>query len=59
MKPADDKVDTYIDYGVDHNKKDPKLKLGDHGRISKYRNIFTKGSTPNWYEEVFVIDLNG
>ena len=24
-------------------------------RISKYRNIFAKGYTPNWFEEIFVI----
>ena len=36
-------------------KKDPKFKIGDHVRISKYKNIFAKGYTPNWSEEVFVI----
>ena len=35
-------------------KKDPKFKVGDHVRISKYKNIFTKGHTPNW-SEVFVV----
>ena len=35
--------------------KDPKFKVGDHVRISKYRNIFTKGYIPNWSEEVFVV----
>ena len=34
---------------------DPKFKVGDHVRISKYKNIFPKGYTPNWSEEVFVI----
>ena len=33
MKPADVKVDTYIDYGVDHNEKDPKFKVGNHVNI--------------------------
>ena len=37
------------------NKKDPKFKVGDNVRISKYKNIFAKGYTPNWSEEVFVI----
>ena len=32
-----------------------KFKVSDHVRISKYKNIFTKGYTPNWSEEVFVI----
>ena len=31
------------------------LNLGDNVRISKYKNIFAKGYTPNWSEEVFVI----
>ena len=32
-----------------------KFKIGDIVRISKYENIFAKGYTPNWSEEVFVI----
>ena len=35
--------------------KDPKFKVGDHVRISKYQNIFAKGYMPNWSEEVFLI----
>ena len=35
--------------------KDPKFKVGDHIRISKYKNIFVKGYTPNCSELVFVI----
>ena len=35
--------------------KDPKFKVGDHVRLSKYKNIFPKGYTPNWSEEVFLI----
>ena len=38
------------------NDKDPKFKVGDHVRISKYKNIFAKGYMPNWSEEVFVIE---
>ena len=37
------------------NDKDPKFKVGNHVRISKHKNIFAKGYTPNWSEEVFVI----
>ena len=37
------------------NDKDPKFKVGDQVRISKYKNILVKGYTPNWSEEVFVI----
>ena len=29
-------------------KKDPKFNVDDHVRISKYKNIFAKGYTPNW-----------
>ena len=36
-------------------KKDPKFTVGDRVRISKYKNIFTKGYAPNWSEEVFVV----
>ena len=55
MKPTDVKNNTYIDFGREVNDNDPKLKVGDHVRISKYKNIFSKGYTPNWSEEVFVI----
>ena len=36
--------------------KDPKFKIGDYVRIFKYKIIFTKGYTPNWSEEIFVIN---
>ena len=36
-------------------KKDLKFKVGDHVRISKYKNLFAKGYAPNWSEEVFVV----
>ena len=55
MKPIDVKDNTYIDFGKEVNDNDPKFKVGDHVRISKYKNIFAKGYTPNWSEEVFVI----
>ena len=54
-KPVDVEDDTYIDFKKEVNDKDPKFKVGDHVRISKYKNIFAKGYTPNWSEEVFVI----
>ena len=37
------------------NDKDPKFKGGDQVRISKYKNIFPKGYTLNWSEEVFFV----
>ena len=55
MKPIDVKVNTYIDTDKEINNKDPKFKVGDRVRISKYKNILAKGYTPNWSEEVFVI----
>ena len=55
IKPVDAEDNTYIDFKKDVNDKDPKFKVGDHVRISKYKNIFAKGYTPNWSEEVFVI----
>ena len=56
MKPTDVKDNTYINADKEINNKDPKFKVGDHVRISKYKNIFAKGwYMPNWSEEVFVI----
>ena len=55
MKPIYAKDNTYINIDNKVNDKDPKLKVGDHVRISKYKNIFAKGYTPNWSEEVIVI----
>ena len=55
MKPIDVTGDSYAEYNENSNKKDPTFKVGDRVRISKYKNIFTKGYTPNWSEEVFVI----
>ena len=37
------------------NDKNPKFKVGDRVRISKYKNIFAKGYMPNWSEEIFII----
>ena len=55
MKPTDVRDNTYIDFEKEVNDKDPKFEIDDHVRIFKYRNIFAKGFTPNWSEEVFVI----
>ena len=54
MQPVDVKSSTYIDSSKEINDKDPKFKIGDIVRISKYKNIFAKGYVPNWSEEVFV-----
>ena len=55
MKPTDVRDNTYIDFKTEVNDKDPKFKVGDHVKISKYKSIFAKGYTPNWSEEMFVI----
>ena len=73
MKLVDVKSNTYINFSKEINNKDPKFKINDTVRISKYQNIFAKGYTPTWSKEVFVtkkckntapwtyviIDLNG
>ena len=55
MKPIDVGDDSFAEYNEESNEKDPKFKVGDHVRISRYTNIFAKGYSPNWSEEVFVI----
>ena len=55
MKPVDVKDNAYIDFSKEVNDKDSKFKVGDHVRISKYKNIFAKGYFPDWSEEAFVI----
>ena len=55
MRSIDVTPDSSVEYNEDYNKKDLKFKVGDHVRISRYKNIFGKGYTPNWLEEVFVI----
>ena len=55
MKPVDLKDNTYIDSSQEVNDEDPKFKVADHVKISKYKNIFAKGYTRNQSEEFFVI----
>ena len=55
IKHVDVNDNTYIDFKKEINDKDPKFKVDDHVRISKYKNIFAKGYTPYWSEEVFVV----
>ena len=54
-KTADLQPSTYMEYGVEHNSKDPQCKVYDLVVIAKYKNIFAKGYIPNSSEEVFVI----
>ena len=55
MKPTDIKSYSFAEYKEESNEKDPKFKVNDHIRISKYKNIFAKGYAPNWSEESFVV----
>ena len=55
MKSTDVKSNYYTEYNVDSNDKDPKFRIGDHVRISKYKNSFAEEWAPNWSEEVFLI----
>ena len=55
MKSIDVKSDFYAEYNEDSSEKDPKFKVGGHVRISKFKNIFAKGYTQNWSEEIFVV----
>ena len=56
MKPIDVTDDFFAEYNQESNKKFPKFKVGDHIRMSKYKNIFVKGNAPNWSDEIFVIN---
>ena len=53
MKHVEVKSNTYIDSSKEIKDKNPKFNIGDTVKISKYKNIFAKGYTPNWSEEVF------
>ena len=55
MKPIEVMNDSYVKYNENPTKKYPKFKVRDNFSISKYKNIFAKGHTSNWSEEVFVI----
>ena len=56
MKPIDVKKDSFVEYNEEFNEKGSKFKVGDRVSISKYKNIFAKGYTPNWGEEIFVVN---
>ena len=42
MNPIGVEGNAYITIDKEVNNKDPKFKVGDHVRISKYKNIFAK-----------------
>ena len=45
----------YEGYVYEFDEKKLLLKVGDKVRISKYKDIFAKGYTPNWTKEVFIV----
>ena len=56
MKPkyvGDNNKRVYID---EHNEKSARYNVGDRIRISKFKNIFAKGYTPNWSKEIFIVN---
>ena len=55
VKPIEVTDDYYAEYDEHPNMQDPKFKVSDNVRISKYKNIFSKGYTPNW-SEVFIVN---
>ena len=40
MKPVDVKTSTYFNFDKENSKDDPKFKVGDLVRISKYNFLF-------------------
>ena len=56
MKPINVTNDSFAEYNEYSNKKDPKFKVGNPVRISKYKSIFAKEYAPNQSEEVLIIN---
>ena len=56
MKPKDVRNNNKIVYINKHNEKRSRFKVGDRVRISKFKNIFAKGYTPNWSREIFIVN---
>ena len=46
--PFDVKSSTHIDSGTWNNDKSPKVKVGEHVKIWKYKNVFAKVYVPYW-----------
>ena len=56
MKPKDVKSDKEAVYVAESSEKRARFSVGDRVRISKFKNIFAKGYTPNWSKEIFVVN---
>ena len=55
IKPVDVGDDSFAEYYEESDEKYPKFKIGDHVRISKFKNVFAKVYTRNWSEEIFIV----
>ena len=57
MKPKDVTNDNNNRVYIDEcNKRSTRFNVGDRARISKFKNIFAKGYTPNWSKKIFIIN---
>ena len=56
MKPKDVGNNNKKVYIGENNEKRNRFKVGDRVRISKFKNIFAKGYTPNWSREIFIVN---
>ena len=56
IKPKDVKNDNNRIYIDENNRKSARYNIGDRVRISKFKNIFAKGYTPNWSREIFIVN---
>ena len=54
MKPINVRSDSFAEHNEESNEKDLKFKVGDHVRISRYKNIFTIRYICNMSEDIFV-----
>lgn len=55
MKSINTEASTNTDFDIANNDEDPRFKAGDRLRISKYKNMFWQGYTPNWSDNFFII----
>ena len=55
IKRIDVTSDSYAEYNEDFNVTKPKFKVGDHVKISKYKNFFAKACTQSWSEDIFAV----
>ena len=55
MRPKDVSDDVKAEYVEESNEKSARFSVGDRVRISKFKNVFAKGYTPNWSKEIFVV----